>query len=225
MRGFHCAFLFCLAAACAASAGGNGEIGPAGSTSGARLLVGFEAGPAYATVHGGGLFPLAVRPQMAVWLETTEGRYVSTIFVTHKGGRNSWIGASARPEALPVWRGRRGGPGADAVSAATPSAGMERATALPAGLDPGEYVVLLEVNSSFDYAPAFPESDRRSGDNGQPSLVYAGRIRIGTPGSQTVLLPVGTGSPDGSDGTLHAGWEGLTTALRLIGNPRARYME
>lgn len=44
-------------------------------------------------------------PQIAIWLEDTEGKYLSTIYVTRKIATQSWQGAgrNRRKEALPHW--------------------------------------------------------------------------------------------------------------------------
>ncbi len=212
--------LLCIAAGLSACAAGRDENAV---LTGPRVLMSFEAGPSYQFTHWSGLWPLTIRPQMAAWLETADGTFVATIFVTEKAAHNSWISASSRPEALPVWRAKSGSAAVDAVSGATPQSGAERGTAVPAGLPAGEYVVMLEVNSSYDFNAAYPESG--AGVNGQPSLVFSGRIAIGTPGSEAVLAPVGTGSPDGSGGSVKPGMDGLTTALQIIANPRARFLE
>ena len=49
-------------------------------------------------------------PQIAVWLEDTQGNYLSTIYVTHKIATQSWqaSGGNRRKEALPHWCYSRG---------------------------------------------------------------------------------------------------------------------
>ena len=46
-------------------------------------------------------------PQVAVWLEDTEGNYIRTLYVTERAGHKSWIFGpkEGRPESLPVWYG------------------------------------------------------------------------------------------------------------------------
>jgi hypothetical protein len=226
--------MLCAALITAACAGGRSGGSADAVASGPRVYIGFEAGPAYQNLHWSGILPITVRPQMAVWLETSEGRFVRTLSVSDKSARDEWIGTASRPEALPVWRAASaGGTGAgaaadaaaDAVSGATPAGSAERATGIPQGLMPGEYVVKLEANTSFDYNAAYPETDKRTGVNGQPSLVYGGKIAVGKSGSRAELVPIGTGSLDGSDGGIKPGVDGLTTALEMILHPFAEYRE
>ncbi len=54
-----------------------------------------------------------------------------------------------------------------------------------------------------------------SGVNGQPSLVYEARFMAGEKKIYT-LVPIGTGSIDGSTGDITPGFKGLTTALSII---------
>jgi hypothetical protein len=53
---------------------------------------------------------VTARPQMAFWLEDTDGKFVTTVYVTHKGATEDWAtfpGAgkygTTREAALPVW--------------------------------------------------------------------------------------------------------------------------
>jgi hypothetical protein len=219
-----CAFLF--AALCvSACAAGRAETK---AVTGSRVRFGFEAGPSYQSRHGSGLFAITVRPQMAVWLETVDGKYVATIYVTSKGVRDAWVGAAQRPEALPVWRAASTGssmPPLDGISGPTPEAGAQRDLSWPWFIQFGDYIAKLEVNKSYDYNDAYPEGDKKSGANGQPSLVYAGRIQIGKPGARVELAPVGTGSIDGADGTIRPGTGGLTSALEIVMHPFIEYLE
>ncbi|MBN2874802.1 MAG: hypothetical protein JXM71_06885, partial [Spirochaetales bacterium] len=90
------------------------------------------------------------------------------------------------------------------------------------GLRAGQrYSAFLEINHSFDYNDAWPQSTRKgdpdwSGANGQPSVVYATDFFAGS-GSAVRFEPIGQGSVDGSDGVLRPGLDGLTTALSILG--------
>lgn len=180
---------------------------------------------------------LVLTPQLAVWLEDSEGRYLRDLFVTEKSAKSSW-GSVRRPEALPVWshaRGRRYADGlfmptkadplSDAVSGATPKAGkagerIDLAFPLPADLPAGPLRLMVEVNSSFDFNTAYPET--KGNVNGQPSLVYAIRLIPGG-SSGAAAEPVGTGHPAGADGTVRPGTAGLDSALRIVAGMSARF--
>ena len=79
-------------------------------------------------------------PQIAIWIEDTEGHYLSTIYVTHKIATQTWqaAGGNRRKEALPHWCYSRGikyedglylptkkSPLTDAVTGATPKGSFD----------------------------------------------------------------------------------------------------
>jgi hypothetical protein len=166
-----------------------------------------------------------LNPQIACWVETPDGAYVKTIYATAKGAKKKWFGApsAGRPEALPVWyhaRQQSSSP-ADAVSGATPAGTMQVQSPLPHGLTAGTYVVKLEINSSYDYNGRYTRAN--SGVNGQPSVIYSGRMEVGKGEAQADLSAVGTGSVDGSDGNITPGLDGITTALQLLQSARVTY--
>ena len=170
------------------------------------------------------LFKFPLYPQIACWLETTDGRFVSTLYVTAKGATKRWFSSPAggRPEALPVWYHLQKGTAKlpDAVSAATAS-GAIRHDSPAAGLPPGRYVAMLEVNRSYDYNEKFPRAT--AGVNGQPSVIYRCEIVVGQGTSTGIFVSFGTGSLDGSSGGITPGVEGLTTALTLIDSAKITY--
>ena len=51
-------------------------------------------------------------PQIAVWMETLEGQYIDTLYVTGKAASSGFgetdSGPTRRPEALPYWSHSRG---------------------------------------------------------------------------------------------------------------------
>jgi len=198
---------------------------PAHAVTGKRFELDLVPGAAFRQSTGFLFFRIPHTPQIACWVETPQGAYGETIYVTAKGATRHWFGAPAagRPEALPVWSHARQGGTADAVSGATPAGTLRVEAAAPAALPAGTYTVKLEINASFDYNQRYTPSN--SGVNGQPSLVYAGRLAVGAGESAADLEPVGTGSVDGSDGGITAGTEGLTTALQMLQSARILYHE
>jgi len=162
---------------------------------------------------------------LACWLETPDGNYVETIYVTRKGGRKAFYAApsAGRPEALPVWYHRAAGePATDAVSAATSSSGLSLSRVAGTRLEPGRYVAFLEVNRSYDYNETWTRAN--SGVNGQPSVVYRAEITVSRgQAASSSFEAVGTGSVDGSDGRVRPGLEGITTALTLIQHAEIRF--
>jgi hypothetical protein len=209
----------------------------------ASVVVSVAAGPDYSHKVRFGLVSMTLTPQIAIWLETADGRFVDTIYVSHRAAAADWraAGGARRPESLPVWSHARGiaapdglympdkaGRLPDAVSGATPKAGFARTWPLPSGLAPGAYVIKVELNSSFDWNAAYPDKlpkadPRYSEANGQPSIVWAGRIDLGGAAAKASLAPVGTGALRGDSGDLKSGLEGITSAASIASAIAAEY--
>jgi hypothetical protein len=221
-----------LAAACVISVAGAlcscapaRHNAPAAAVTGKRLELDLVPGSSFRQSVGFLFFRFSHGPQIACWLETPQGAYVETVYVTATGATKRWFGAPAagRPEALPVWdHARRAAASpADAVSGATPAGTLRVESGIAGALPAGTYVVKLEINSSFDYNERYTRST--SGVNGQPSLVYSGRIEVGRGEASAELAPTGTGSIDGSDGSITPGLDGITTALQILHSARILY--
>jgi hypothetical protein len=164
-----------------------------------------------------------VRPQVAVWLESPEGRYIDTIYVTDVvvTGKFNAAPKKGRPEALPLWS-HLDKVGIDAVSSPTvTNSAIVHGNGLAAGLPPGSYVVKLETNRSYDWNATYTR--RNSGVNGQPSLVYRAELAIGGDRTEARFQPFGTGSVDGSDGKISPGLVGIDTALALFSSMNIVY--
>jgi hypothetical protein len=80
------------------------------------------------------------------------------------------------------------------------------------------------VNRSYDFnaywhPERFPEDPvySGSGSSGQPSLVYAATLPQGEADRYVLLKPVGRGHHSGAHGELIADFEGMDTALELLG--------
>ncbi|PKL24789.1 MAG: hypothetical protein CVV47_10180 [Spirochaetae bacterium HGW-Spirochaetae-3] len=180
-----------------------------GESSGPRFVLEMLPGPEF---H---------KAQIAAWVEDEEGRFLGTLYATTKGARGAWAMAPSdgRPEALPVWYGRREGV-ADVVSSATAKGATVYGSALASNLPAGTYTVMLEINRSFDYNAAYPKS---LGVNGQPSLVYKAALRTGGGKDEALFQPIGTGSVDGADGEIRPGLDGISTALELFSTLRVSF--
>jgi hypothetical protein len=198
-----------------------------GEKAGPRFTLRLVPGSEYKFMSRWFIFPVPIYPQAACWLETLQGEYVDTLYATAKGAKGAWVSAPAggRPEALPVWFALRKErkPKADGISGATPSGATKRESGLAGTLPPGKYKVMLEVNRSYDYNERYTREN--SGVTGQPSLVYECEIEVGSGPAKAVFEPIGTGSLDGSDGIVHPGLEGITTALKLFESAEITYDE
>ena len=122
-------------------------------------------------------------PQIAVWVEDSDGTYVGTLFVTKKASGNKWIGSpkDGRPESLPDWYRAKGQNPAvkiskddlDATTSATPKKGIVISKDLE--LEKGKtYVFKCQANQSFDYNDYYTK--KNSGVDGQPAVLYTGEI-------------------------------------------------
>lgn len=118
-------------------------------------------------------------PQIAVWVEDSDGTYVDTLFVTKKASENKWIFSpkEGRPESLPDWYKAKGQNPAekissekiDATTSATPKNGI--VTSKEVNLEKGKtYVFKCQANQSFDYNDFYTK--KNSGVDGQPAVLY-----------------------------------------------------
>jgi len=162
-------------------------------------------------------FSMKKTPQLAVWIENNQGNYISTLFATDKSVRNNWQSApkEGRPETLPVWNYKRQNnfEQVDIISSATPKGAVNIQIDNTSLTDGQEYNIYLEINHSFDYNDYWTE--RNSGVNGQPSLIYHANFVAGVT-DRINLFPIGHGSVDGSNGNIINDLDSLTTALTII---------
>jgi hypothetical protein len=229
--------LLCLASACAEDTKDNITITTRAETTGTNITLSFEKGERYTQpTKVFGLITMDLTPQIAVWIEDTDGRYVDTLYVTEKAGTQGWMMSKKirRPESLPCWSHRRGvvypdglymptkeNPLTDAVTAASPAGNFRLMTRVPKEIS--RFVIMAEVNNPGDYNEAYLKTAdegspnySRGGVSGQPSIVYAATVDLSSKPATVELVPVGHGSPDGADGVLYPDLSGLTTAKDII---------
>jgi len=209
------------------------EVVTRGGAAGTSMIVRVLPGESWNQPFTMGEFKGTATPQMAVWAEDAEGRFLETLFVTDKSALQSWRGtyperrddATFRKAALPHWLHKRAAAGrpmptkvaplTDAVSGATPPAGLVLRTRLQA--PGGKAAILVEINNAFDENASYPMKGNDVGAdyNGQPSIVYRAVVDLGKPGISLSAFH-GRGSWTGSDGSLAPAAEGLTTALKIV---------
>jgi hypothetical protein len=177
-------------------------------------------------------------PQISVWMETLDGQYIDTLYVTGKisdasfRGRTVDGGIKRRPEALPYWSHKRGiqesdglfvpainNRDLDGVTAATPKSDYQVRLTAP---KMGRYKLMMEVNRTYDFnefysKTRFPDDEIYSGDgsSGQPSLVYQAIVDSQTPGHHLFEL-IGHGHHSGADGQLYQDLSNITTAKNIM---------
>jgi len=168
-------------------------------------------------------------PQIAVWLEQPKTGKIRTVWVARRAGRRWWKGKVECPVALPYWESRHRheksdykGRGLlkrfiDAVSGATPTGGP---FSVDVDLDVGEsWDFYVEVNLSADFNGDFPK--RRDDGlpdpevNGQPSVIYRGRIKA-QPGQKARAVLVGRTDQWEAVDEMLTDLSGLTTAKSII---------
>lgn len=179
-------------------------------------------------------------PQMAIWIEDTNGTYIETLYVTKKASNSSYIQSIfgsqevRRPEALPHWSHARGvqsadglmmpsqkNPVVDAMTGATPLTSFELNSVTQAKQD--NIVVKLEINRSFDFndtyhANAFPNDAVYSGNgfSAQPSLIYAASIDLQLARPIAIMELIGHGHYSGQDGNIYTNLSGITSAKEML---------
>lgn len=176
-------------------------------------------------------------PQFAIWLEDTEGNYISTLFATKKIATEAWKSndGNRRKEALPHWCYQRGiiyddglylptkeEPLIDGITGATPKAGIELK------VEPAEYlrqfILKVELNHSIDFNDSFPKNAKEGdlnysgGDmgSGQPALVYSILIDLDSNIKEYTLQLIGHSSPDGTNGNVYEDLSGITSADKIV---------
>lgn len=78
-------------------------------STGPRIELKLTPGPSYEYVMRTIFSKYTVRPQVAVWIETMDGKYIGTLYATEAAvtGKFKMAPKKGRPEALPVWSGRK----------------------------------------------------------------------------------------------------------------------
>lgn len=210
------------------------------NSSAPQLKIFFKAGKEYHSAPQSLFLNLTYTsvPQIAVWMETLDGKYIDTLYVTGKTSDSSYrskdpsVAVVRRPEALPYWSHKRGikaddglySPGQnsvdlDGVTAATPKVDYQVAMSAP---KMGRYKLMVEVNRSYDFnefysKTRFPDDAiySGSGSSGQPSLVYESILDSQTTGQYLFNL-VGHGHHSGKDGSLYPDLHNITTAKQIL---------
>ena len=184
------------------------------------------------------------QPQIAIWIEDLDGKYLETLYVTQGVAKQEWKKAPGdptpkeeirRPESLPHWAHQRGikygdglyiptrdNPLADAVTSATPKTSFKLSSKIEAKRK--EVIIKAEINHSGDFNDYFhknldPDSEYYGGGrwgSGQPAVIYAKKIHLTGNEQKHSLEMIGHSSPSGENGKVYADISKLTTAKRIV---------
>lgn len=193
-------------------------------------------------------------PTFAIWLETLDGLYIQSLFVTRSfatgyyghgdAGEGKWKsgpGESIRPAALPYWAHKHNvisrdslfvptpeNPLPDAISGATPGEDFVLISNVTEKL-PERFLVLFELNQAFDYNDYWTNTLLNQNKDylvsGQPSLVYSVEVNLNLRTNDYYLNPTGHGSATGADGLLYTNLGTLTTAKQIAGMIKVKINE
>ena len=175
-------------------------------------------------------------PQIAIWIEDLNGKYLTTVYASHKIATESWQanGGNRRKESLPVWCYARGvqysdglylptknEPLVDGISGATPHGSFD-VKIRPVG-DLRQFVVKIELNHSTDWNDSYPKNAKEGDANysggkegsGQPAVVYSVTIDLDSGQKQYIAELIGHSSPDGSSGEIYTDTSSLASALNI----------
>ena len=176
-------------------------------------------------------------PQIAVWMEDDNGRYLGTLYASKKIATQGWVGSGGnrRKEALPYWCHRRGvvyedglylptksQPLVDGMTGATSRTDFDVQLKEKTGLR--HFYVMVEVNHSIDFNDRYSE-DKKEGEpdysggpegSGQPALVYRAAVDLDSARTSFDAVLIGHSSADGSDGKLYDDLYGITSALTIV---------
>ncbi len=119
----------------------------------------------------------------------------------------------------------------EGITGATPKRGFKKEWGVPPNLPFGTYLLKAEINHSKDFNDfyhegASPSDFAYSGGKmgaGQPSVVYAGKIKISDKPMTTVLEKIGHGHPAGKTGDLYPDLKNLDTALEIVKSIQVTY--
>ena len=232
--------LICISLACACSCACQKDLIEYGH---GDLTIYVEQGENW--LHDFPLFPgikLKNPPQIAIWIEDMQGKYLSTAYATHKVGTQSWQfnGGNPRKEALPHWQFSRAKNDIDGITGATPRGGLNIKPladgitgATPRGsfdvkLRPAnmlkQFVIKIELNHSTDFNDYYAKSAKEGEPNysggkegsGQPAIVYAAKVDLSSGATVFEAVIIGHSSPAGNSGNIDADMSKLTTALHIV---------
>lgn len=165
-----------------------------------------------------GILSFKTIPQIAFWIESEDGSFKKTIYITKRFAKQIWNGfydknKTFREYALPLWCKRfkeilptYNKPLSDSVTMASPKSDSTFEFLIP---EDKVVILFLEVNNSFDYNDSYPEDQSY---NGQPSLIYTAKIPVSFKGKIELKLTYKTDF----NGNVFTDLNNITTAKDIL---------
>ncbi|MBN1500939.1 MAG: hypothetical protein JW982_12335 [Spirochaetes bacterium] len=176
----------------------------------------FEKGSSWYHEIKAGFIKIKGTPQVALWTETTDGKFIETVYVSKKAYKWYKKGTEDRLDVLPVWQSRENSD-VDAVSGATIS--EESSLHREISSADGKIIMFAEINNSFDYNDFYTEKGDggtvKTGVNGQPSLIYSVEIDFGVKKQYKMNL-TGHGSIGRKSGVIGTDMNRISTAKNIV---------
>ena len=184
------------------------------------------------------------QPQIAIWIEDLDGKYLETLYVTQGVAKQDWKKAPSdptpkekirRPESLPHWAHQRGikyedglyvptrdKQLVDAVTSATPKTSFKLSSKIKA--ERKKVIIKAEINHSGDFNDYYhknidPDSEHYGGGrwgSGQPAVIYAKKINLSDNEKKYSLEIIGHSSPSGENGHVYSDISKLTSAKEIV---------
>lgn len=169
-----------------------------------------------------GLFSFTTTPQMVLWIESEDGNFKKTLYITKKFGKQEWgnqfydKNKTFREYTFPFWCNRfknelptKNKPLSDSITKATPKDSFKTEIYLPENKNKKRFIFFFEVNNSFDENEFYPLDNLY---NGQPSLVYSGILEPNFKGNIELKLIYKTNI----SGEIIPNFSDITTAKEII---------
>lgn len=193
-----------------------------------NMLISLTKGSEWAHQFKPGPFIINVYPQIVFWMESPEGDYFETLYVTGadgKGFRNATkkqLGEGFYKMCFPVWadRMKKAGqnlpsketPYTDALTSATPQSSFD--LDIHTGPLSTPLVFYAEINKSMDYNQTYTKEN--SDWMGQPSVLYSVRVDSVVHGSVYPMKLAGYCKGSVGNPEISTDFKPLDTALTLV---------
>jgi len=195
---------------------------------GAQLRIEVEKGESFTSRMQAGPFIFNVLPQIVMWAEDANGRFLETLYITgadFEGFRNASKkdkGSLFFKECFPLWASRLKEAGKtlpspeqpypDTVTSVTPSNSFTLKTAFSIGKKP--FTLFLEINKSGDTNSAFTKENNDW--VGQPALIFKTEITKPRSGESFHMNLAGHSGKINEKPAIYADISKFDTALRQI---------